>query len=277
MKRKAIILAIYAVLILIIIGIILSLVQEDFNGNTLLKGAIAMAACISALVKLHSGGAGTRRSAKFYEREYSQEIAGAFSKPDESSLRKKLLYAIGLYNQERYEKALRTLKELLPHCQDQDDFCAVLLFTALVYSDMGLTDAAIQTYRDYLNHNKNSSTVWSNLGLLFKEQGKSQEAFSCFDAALKLDPENAYAHNNISTTKFALGDYEGAIQSAKRALELKSNLYQASNMLCILYRILGNTEESEKYYNLSIANGANAQALQAALEHYSASAGVMEA
>ena len=152
----------------------------------------------------------------------------------------------------------------------------MLLFTALVYSDLGLTDAAIQTYQDYLNHNKNSSTVWSNLGLLFKEQGKSQEALSCFEAALRLDPENAYAYNNISATKFALGDYEGAIQSAKRALELKNNLYQASNMFCILYRILGNREESEKYYNLSIANGANAQALQAALEHYSDTSGVME-
>lgn len=43
MKRKAIIITIYAVLILIVIGIILSLVQENFNGNTLLKGAIALA------------------------------------------------------------------------------------------------------------------------------------------------------------------------------------------------------------------------------------------
>lgn len=95
MKRKAIIITIYAVLILIVIGIILSLVQENFNGNTLLKGAIALAACISALVKLHSGGAGTRRSAAFYEREYSQEIAGAFSKPDESPFARSFFTPLG--------------------------------------------------------------------------------------------------------------------------------------------------------------------------------------
>jgi len=47
---------------------------------------------------------------------------------------------------------------------------------------------------------------------------------------------------------------------------LQGGLYQAANCICICAYILGNLEESRKYFQLSITNGGNADDLRAVLE-----------
>ncbi len=198
---------------------------------------------------------------------YADKIRTAFSAKGKERMLKTLLKGVECYNQNRLDKALKIFKKLLERCETRDEFAAVLLFIAKVYEDMGYSELALQTYKQLLDHDGENSTAWSNMGLVYEERGDSAEAISCYEKSIACNPKNPYPHNNVAAVYYRTGNYEEAIVSAKRALELKRNLYQASNTLCLTYMAMGNRAESEKYYKLSIANGADVQGLSEAVRN----------
>ena len=59
-----------------------------------------------------------------------------------------------------------------------------------------------------------------------------------------------------------------ANKNAKKALELKGNLYQASNALAIAYLAMGDIPNCDKYFRISVANGVDAKDLRSAMNQY---------
>ncbi len=202
-----------------------------------------------------------------YKAVYADKIRAAFSAKGKERLLKKLLKGVKCYNDNRLEKALKIFKKLLEKCETRDEYAAVLLFIAKTYEDMGYPELELQTYKQLLEHDGENSTAWSNMGLVYEARGESAEAIACYEKSIGVNPSNPYPHNNLAAVYYRTGNYEGAIASAKRALELKRNLYQASNTLCLTYMVLGDRAESEKYYKLSIANGADVEGLSEAVRN----------
>jgi len=255
------------VLGIIVIAFIAQIViEKEITSAIIVRSVLPLALCVSAIIKVCTGSGIRMRRSKLYEETYHDELRYAFYSENKKHLHSKLLSAIGLYNHNQFETAIKRLKDLLPYCETDDDYCAVLLFLALSYTDVGLTDSAINTYYEIIHHNQTRSRVWSNLGMLFKQQGKNKDALSCYANALKYDEKNPYAYNNIAGAYFALGEYNISIEYGKRALELKSNIYQASNVVCLSYCALKNPEECEKYYKISVGNGAEPNGLKSAID-----------
>ncbi|MCX5794710.1 MAG: tetratricopeptide repeat protein [Elusimicrobia bacterium] len=64
-------------------------------------------------------------------------------------------------------------------------------------------------------------------GVALLTQGRYQEAAAAFDAALKRRPEDASALANRCTSRYKLGDHEGAIADFEAAVRLKPGLRPA--------------------------------------------------
>ena len=270
MKRKGIPLWVGILIVSVaIVGVIALLVADiaknDWKIDTdiLMRPAIILAGLVLTLVKLITRIGGSN---KIYEKAYAKEIGGAFSRPETKKHKNKLLSALALYNQDNYTGALKILGELEKVCNTTDDYCAVLLFKAICYTDSKSPEAAVSAYETLLKYNEKHSQAWSNLGILQKKLGRNAESLKCYENAVKYDPTNAHAYNNLAQGYLADCEWAKVIEPALKALELKNNFYQADTALTVAYFALGNTEASRKHFEHGVANGANADNIMAVLD-----------
>ncbi len=262
MKKKIVIVILCATFLMLAGAVVARYVLEQIFDFRLFGSAAICLVTISQVIF----GRERKRSGEYqkeYEKEYGHILKKAFF--DRRPLRKKLLGAIDLYNRNQLRSAISKLKALRKKCQTADDHAAVLMFTALCYTDMGTPENAIAAYRELFRYDAHNSTAWSNLGILYEKKGQREEAITCYENALASDGENPYAYNNLANSHYRMGNYELAIENAEKALTLKHNLYQASNVLSLSYQALNMPERSQEYYRISVANGADATSLRVAL------------
>ena len=62
--------------------------------------------------------------------------------------------------------------------------------------------------------------VYCNLGQVLKDMGQVDQAEECFNQALKQQPSNAYALNNLAIIKREQGHTEEAIALFREAIEV---------------------------------------------------------
>ena len=272
MKRKGLPLLIGIIIILLTMTAVIALTLSDLSKNdwkieagALTKPGLVMAGLILSLVKLLTRS-GNSRSLRMYEKAYEKEIGNAFSRSDTKKYKNKLLSALALYNDDDYAGAIKVLSDLEKVCNTADDYSAVLLFKALCFTDSGNPKAAVSEYETLLKYNEKHSQAWSNLGILQNKLGKIDQSLKCYENAIKYDPDNANAHNNLAQAYMTECRWSDVIAPALRALELKSNMYQADNALTIAYYALGNVDESKKHFEHAVANGAKAENLMRILD-----------
>lgn len=272
MKRKGLPLWIGIAIIIGAMAAVVALVLVDISNNdwkiesgSLTRPGLIFAGLVLSLVKLLTRS-GDSRSLRIFEKAYEKEIGTAFSRPETKKYKKKLLSALALYNEDDYAAAHKVLSDLEKVCNTADDFSAVLLFKALCFTDSGNPKAAVSEYETLLKYKPTNSQAWSNLGILQNKLGKVEESFESYRNAIKYDPDNANAYNNLAQAYMTECRWGDVIEPALRALELKSNMYQADNALTIAYYALGNVEESKKHFEHAVANGAKAENLMAVLD-----------
>jgi tetratricopeptide (TPR) repeat protein len=103
--------------------------------------------------------------------------------------------------------------------------------------------------------------TWFNKGNALLNLGNNEEAIVCYEKAIELDPNDAYAWNNKGLSLSNLARYEEAIKSYDKAIELDPNDATVFyNKGAILYN-LARYEEAIKSYDKAIEldpNDANA-------------------
>lgn len=60
-------------------------------------------------------------------------------------------------------------------------------------------ELAVKSYESAQSLNPGSSNVWTNLGMVYMNMSLPEEAISCFNRALSLDPENTIALGHLET------------------------------------------------------------------------------
>lgn len=222
-------------------------------------------ALLAALARLLGGG-GPRGSLKAYERTYQKELGVAFQ--TRPRLRRALLRACRLYNENKLEKALNHLEKLLLKCESEHDAVPVLLFIAVCYTDGGLLDEAIKAYYTLLKQDPKNALAHSNLGQVYMQEGDFNMALRHYDKSIEYEARNYLAYNNRANCYFRMGEYEKAIRDAEQALEYKNNGSQAAGLLTIIYALQGDEENKKRYYHLAIACGEAPEKINAAIEYY---------
>ncbi len=268
MKKKAVNILIISFVVLCILGVIAFYVfdvvynKTDYTEN-LFRMVLIIAGLIITLFRIIFSR--RRQSLSFYEKSYEKEIGQAFKN---NVLRNKLLCAVRLYNEDNYNKALKYLTELYPKAENDRDAVAVLLFSALCYTDMGLNEQAIAAYYKLLELDHRHEQAHSNLGLIYVHEGNYEMALKHFDESIRCQPDNYYAYINRASCYFRQADYANAEKDAIKSLEFKNNGIEAASLLTIIYALKGDAEKQNKYFHISVANGKNPDDINEAIEYY---------
>jgi len=91
-----------------------------------------------------------------------------------------------------------------------------------------------------------------NLGILYTNVRRIQQAGFHFKIALELDPDRAELHNSYGCYLLDIGQLEEAISSFKKAVELEPNFAKAYNNLGRAYQLQQKEEEAQIYFQRAL-------------------------
>lgn len=98
-----------------------------------------------------------------------------------------------------------------------------------LYFDTGKFQDAIRAYTRYLSLNPNSPDVWTDLGVMYRRSGNPAEAVSSFDKAIELNPQHEQARFNKGIVQFYdLGNREAAILTWQELVKINPNFRTTS-------------------------------------------------
>ena len=268
-KAKVVRYIIFAIIILLALASVALYLWEVIAKNVpptknLFRMLAVLFGCIAAFVRMLNPRRGG--SIAFYEKQFAEQIRDAFK--DRPALRKKLVYAIKLYNEDKLENAMKQLGSLREHCSTDDDFYAVWLFAALTFTECGLKEDAVQVYMELIDKNLATTTVYGNLGSLHSALGNFNDAITYSRLSIQNDPKNPAPHNNLAKLYFDNHDFENAKKYAFEALEIDHKFRQSATLLAVIYTLEGDRENAEKYSHIAISAGEHPERLKSAIEYY---------
>tara|TARA_Y100001968_G_scaffold3281_1_gene2757 strand:+ start:1260 stop:3191 length:1932 start_codon:yes stop_codon:yes gene_type:complete len=116
----------------------------------------------------------------------------------------------------------------------------------------GNISEAIKYYQYFINQGFKDHRIFSNYGSIQKELGHLRDAESNYREAIKINPNYAIAHFNLSSILNDLGKSQQAEVSIRKAIELKPDFHEAHSSLGIILRYLGRFQEAEKFFHKAI-------------------------
>ncbi len=270
MKNNILKIVLISILVLLIVASVAWYIVDIANGTPPEQNLFSMLAatfiCLASLIRIVNGKVGARQRLDFYEREFSAYIKGAFS--HSPFLRKKLLCAVRLYNENRLDKAAKYLIDLRPACKTEEDIHAVGLFLGLTFTDMGGAETAVKVYRELIDMNITSSTIYGNLGSLYSGLGMYEDAIANMRLSIQNDENNPAPYNNLAQLYFNLREFEKAKEYANKALQINHKFRQSSSLLAVIYSLEGDADNAEKYSHIAITSGYDPQKLKASIEYF---------
>ena len=99
----------------------------------------------------------------------------------------------------------------------------ILLLSAATYWRNGIWNSEIELMIDCVNKSPNKGRPHNNLGQVFLDQGRDQEAVAQFTEALRIDPDHLESHNNLGNILVRQGKYQEAVDHFTEALRVDPN------------------------------------------------------
>lgn len=107
---------------------------------------------------------------------------------------------------------------------------------------------AIEAFERAVRANPNDPILREYLAGAFLQQGRTDDAFAEFVAAVLIDPQNARAHAGVGRIHLDAGRYADAVTALRRAVELSANDAEARYALATALRRVGNTQEAAREF-----------------------------
>jgi tetratricopeptide (TPR) repeat protein len=118
-----------------------------------------------------------------------------------------------------------------------------LFYAGLGFTGLGQYRQAETAYRQALKIDDTDAKVWNNLGgILFEHLRRPQDGVHCIEQTLKLNPDNKLGWANLAAMVGRLGQHEQAMTCADRAIALDPHLIEAHLYKAAAARALGKTE-----------------------------------
>lgn len=108
---------------------------------------------------------------------------------------------------------------------------------------------AIIIYKAMLDQQPNAGIVWNNLGVAYRETGKSDDAIASFRAAVKFAPQMPEAWNNLGVAQDELNLTENALNSYRKSIEIQPVYASPHLNLGISLQKSERFKEAQEHYN----------------------------
>jgi tetratricopeptide (TPR) repeat protein len=93
-----------------------------------------------------------------------------------------------------------------------------------------------------------------NVGLVYMQNGKYDEAIQYFQKSLSLKPNFDLALNAMGLTLFMKGEFQQAVTYFEKCLQVNPDLTEARNYLGSVYQEMGMLDKAEQEYRKAIAD-----------------------
>ena len=127
----------------------------------------------------------------------------------------------------------------------------------LVCQNLKDTNSAISLFKEAIKINPNNFIPFFKMGFVLNNKNKFYEAYPFAKKAIDLNPNLWQGYHNLIKILINLNRPIEAINIAKTAKNLFSDNYLFSNLLGEIYSSIGNFEEAEKFYKISISLAPN--------------------
>jgi tetratricopeptide (TPR) repeat protein len=119
---------------------------------------------------------------------------------------------------------------------------------AIALTEQGKLDDAASCYRRVLELNPQDAGAHNNLGIVLQMQSRFEEAEACYRQVLALNPNDAAAHNNLGAALHRQGKLEESVSCFHRAATLKPDDIGAYRNLAPVLHKQGRFEEAVACY-----------------------------
>ncbi|MDH7481121.1 MAG: tetratricopeptide repeat protein [Armatimonadota bacterium] len=155
---------------------------------------------------------------------------------------------IGVEKGKRKKEAFVPKSFILP-------FAALLVIISLMISAWYRTSVwknSITLFENALRSNPNNYLAHNNLGVALEKANKLEEAAAHYEVTLRLKPNHPQAHNNLANIYFRTGKVDKAILEYRKALELKPKDAAIHNNLGVALAEKGMLDEAIKEYKIAL-------------------------
>ena len=117
-----------------------------------------------------------------------------------------------------------------------------------LYQETGRQQQAEKAYRDALATKPDFAQAWVQLGLLYHQAGRSDDAAVALLRALELNPRHAQAYHILGMLRLEQGNLSEAEAACRAALELNPQSAQTLYNLGNVLRLAGRRDDAEAAY-----------------------------
>lgn len=158
---------------------------------------------------------------------------------------------------EYYRKSIISIQESL---KIFPEYSRAWLDLGLVYTDAYKNDDALRCLENAIifapkNLNLIEPVVYHAMSIVYKQKEDLITAIEYAKKAIKLSPNNAVFYNSLASYYFALGDLNYALINCEKAHQLEPDYLTAIKNLGIIHYKLGNTERANYLYKLYYDKG----------------------
>lgn len=145
----------------------------------------------------------------------------------------------------------------------QIDYGALRNNLGNLYRQTGKREEAIAEFQKAIAMNPRDATAYNSLGLALEEMRKPADAERAYESAVQADPAFPAGHSNLGNFYFRRNDFARAAREYQTAIQLNPMFVEAHNNLGSAYLRLGRRDLAEAEYRraLSLSPG-NPQVLQ---------------
>ncbi|HQP10639.1 MAG TPA: tetratricopeptide repeat protein, partial [Candidatus Omnitrophota bacterium] len=122
-----------------------------------------------------------------------------------------------------------------------------------IYVEANRKEEAIRSYQKAIDLKPRYDEAYNNLGNVYSEIGRWEEGVLSYQKAIEITPDFADAHNNLGLAYFSLRQPEEAIRAYHKAIALKPDYAEAHNNLGVAYAAMNRREEAVASYKKAIA------------------------
>ena len=132
------------------------------------------------------------------------------------------------------------------------DYALALLYYGVVYDELGMHKEAIEAFKQAIRINPDDADAHNNLGVVYHKLGMHKEAIEAYKEAIRINPDHADAHYNLGVAYFFLGMHKEAIEAFKEAIRINPDYADAHRNLGIVYGELHKHREAIEAYKEAI-------------------------
>ena len=126
----------------------------------------------------------------------------------------------------------------------------ILLLMTGTYGRNRVWNSELELWTDCVRKSPNKDRPRNNLGIVFFNQGKYQEAIHQYNEALRMNPNFAEAHGNLGNVFLNQGKYQEATNQYNEALRINPNFAEVHYNLGNVSLMIGNRGLALKEYEI---------------------------